>query len=71
MYIRIADDGVGVKEEEKDLIFLRGHGRNTGMGLFLIREILEITRIEIFERGTPGEGAVFEIMVLEGGYRRG
>jgi len=34
---------------------------NTGLGLFLSREILAITSITIRETGIPGEGARFEI----------
>ncbi|MDD1695992.1 MAG: PAS domain S-box protein, partial [Methanoregula sp.] len=34
------DDGTGIPPGEKDLIFERGHGKNTGYGLFLVREIL-------------------------------
>ncbi|HWQ67892.1 MAG TPA: PAS domain S-box protein [Methanospirillum sp.] len=57
------DDGDGIAETEKELIFEKGHGKNTGFGLFLIREILALTGITIYERGSEGEGAVFEIIV--------
>ena len=43
--------------------------KNTGLGLFLVREILSITGIKIRETGVPGKGARFEILVPEGGYR--
>jgi signal transduction histidine kinase len=43
--------------------------KNTGLGLFLSREILAITGITITENGTPGKGARFEITVPEGMYR--
>ncbi len=61
--IQIKDDGQGVADEEKEKIFIRGHGKNKGMGLFLVREILKITEIEIHEVGVKGEGATFEMMV--------
>jgi PAS domain S-box-containing protein len=64
------DDGVGIPTEEKEKIFERGFGKNTGMGLFLAREILSITGITITETGVPGKGARFEIMVPTGGYRK-
>jgi signal transduction histidine kinase len=64
------DDGIGIPVEDKERIFLRGYGRNTGRGLFLIREILNMTGISIVENGTPGEGVRFEILVPLGGYRR-
>ena len=57
------DDGAGVPPGEKERIFERGYGDNTGLGLFLVREILEITGIAIHESGEPGEGARFEIAV--------
>ena len=63
------DDGVGIAGEEKDRIFSRGYGKNTGYGLFLIREILSITGLCIAERGVFGEGARFEITVPPGMYR--
>lgn len=64
------DDGVGIAEEEKASIFQRGYGAHTGIGLFLSREILSITGLEIRETGIPGEGARFEIMVPSGKWRR-
>ncbi|MBP1928126.1 PAS domain S-box-containing protein [Methanolinea mesophila] len=57
------DDGIGIPDAEKELIFIRGFGKNTGLGLFLIREILSITGMSIKERGTYGKGARFEIMI--------
>lgn len=62
------DDGIGIPREDKDKIFDRGFGKNTGLGLFLIREILSITGITIQENGTPGEGARFGIRVPKGAY---
>jgi len=55
------DDGVGVARDEKEKIFTYAHGMNTGLGLFLAREILAITGIAIKETGVPGRGARFEI----------
>jgi PAS domain S-box-containing protein len=63
------DNGVGVPLDQKERIFKRGIGRNTGMGLFLTREILDITGISIRETGTPGSGARFEITVPAGNFR--
>jgi PAS domain S-box-containing protein len=57
------DDGDGVPDEEKELIFGRGFGKNTGLGLALSREILAITGITIAESGLPGKGARFEMVV--------
>ena len=63
------DDGVGVMVDEKEMIFTRGFGKNTGMGLFLAREILLITGITLTETGEPGKGARFEITVPKGAWR--
>lgn len=64
------DDGCGIPYEEKGRIFDHGYGKNTGLGLFLAREILSITGLSIRETGDPGKGARFEILVPEGKWRR-
>jgi signal transduction histidine kinase len=63
------DDGVGIPETEKARIFSRGIGKNTGLGLFLTREILAITRIGIQETGEYRKGARFTIRIPRGAYR--
>jgi PAS domain S-box-containing protein len=63
------DDGVGVAGEDKDKIFERGFGKNTGFGLAISRDILSITGITITETGVPGKGARFEIMLPKEAYR--
>jgi PAS domain S-box-containing protein len=63
------DDGIGIPVEMKEKIFDHGVGKNTGLGLFLTREILSITSITIRENGEPGKGARFEIRVLKGMYQ--
>ena len=63
------DDGDGVSTEEKEKIFDQGFGKNTGLGLALSREILDITGITIRETGEPGKGARFEMVVPKGAYR--
>jgi signal transduction histidine kinase len=63
------DDGNGVPAEDKQRIFIRGVGTNTGDGLFFVRTILSITGMTIREEGVPGEGARFVIEVPEGSWR--
>ncbi|NLW77543.1 MAG: hypothetical protein GXY18_14160 [Methanomicrobiales archaeon] len=63
------DNGIGIAAPEKERIFESGFGRNTGLGLFLVKEILSLTDITIHETGDPGKGARFEIIVPKGGYR--
>jgi len=63
------DNGVGIPANEKEQIFLRGFGKHTGLGLFLVREILDITGISIKETGEKGKGARFEMAVPRGMWR--
>jgi signal transduction histidine kinase len=69
MVIVCEDNGAGIDPEEKDNIFRKGFGKDSGLGLFLIREILSITEITIEECGELGKGARFEIHVPEGNWR--
>ena len=63
------DNGVGIYPENKEQLFLEGHGRNHGMGLFLSKEILNITGISIQEKGLPSRGVIFEIDIPKGSFR--
>ncbi len=63
------DNGVGIPEGEKEKIFERGYGKHTGLGMFLVREILALTGITIRETGILGRGARFEIKVPEEQFR--
>ena len=63
------DFGPGVPDEEKELIFQRGFGKGTGLGLFLAREILALTGMTIKETGIPGHGARFVIHIPEWKFR--
>ena len=65
----VEDDGPGIPAGEKDRIFDRGFGKNTGLGLFLAKEILGITGISIRETGVPGQGARFEMTIPAGAFR--
>jgi K+-sensing histidine kinase KdpD len=65
------DNGVGVPVGDKVRIFRRGVGKNQGLGLFLIRSILDITNIKIQETGEPEKGARFEMEIPKGYFRRG
>lgn len=65
----MADDGVGIADEDKNQIFQRGFGKNTGLGLFLIQEILSFTQMTIRETGRVGKGARFEIHIPAGKWR--
>jgi len=69
--ITFSDNGVGVTEDKKKEIFKKGFGKNTGLGLFLTRQILSITGISILESGIPGKGARFEIIVPKDHFKQG
>jgi PAS domain S-box-containing protein len=69
LVIRIEDDGIGIPPHDKETIFRKGFGKNTGLGLFLSREILSITNITIKESGEFQHGARFEMCVPKGIYR--
>lgn len=69
--IEIKDNGIGIPESMKKAIFEKGVGKNTGLGLFLIRSILSITGLEIDEIGVEGEGARFIITIPHGNWRSG
>ena len=70
LIITVKDNGMGVAAELKEKIFDHGYGSNTGLGLFLVREILGITGMEINEVGEPGEGALFEIKIPADHFRK-
>lgn len=62
--VRIADNGRGIAVDLKERIFdafmtTREHG--TGLGLALVRRIIEGHGGGVFETGVPGEGADFAI----------
>jgi PAS domain S-box-containing protein len=63
------DNGMGIAEGDKVKLFTKGFGKNTGLGLFLSREILSLTGITITEDGEPGTGARFRIRVPAGCWR--
>jgi PAS domain S-box-containing protein len=64
------DDGVGISTEGREHLFEKGYGKNTGLGLFFIRDMLAITGITITENGKVGQGVRFEMMVPSGSWRR-
>ncbi len=61
------DNGVGIPSDSKEKVFELECGHH---GLYLAREILALTGIQMVERGEEGEGVRFEIVVPRGSYRR-
>jgi PAS domain S-box-containing protein len=69
LHVICEDNGVGVPTDAKEKIFNRQFFRETGLDMYLAREILSITGISIVETGVYGTGARFEIHVPKGEYR--
>ncbi|UCE91128.1 MAG: PAS domain S-box protein [Methanobacteriota archaeon] len=69
LVLAYSDDGVGIPPEDKQRIFEKGYGKDSGLGLFLVREVLGMTGIDIREVGTQGSGTIFEMTVPPGKFR--
>jgi signal transduction histidine kinase len=67
--IIIQDNGDGIPEQYRERLFHRGQGSNTGLGLYLSKEILATEDITIDEESKPGEGARFVLRIPQDRYR--
>jgi PAS domain S-box-containing protein len=63
------DDGIGIPADMKERLFTKGFGKGHGFGLFLSREILSITGINMTEESEEGKGAKFVISTPHSGIR--
>lgn len=62
--IIVADNGVGIPEEIKKKIFESGYSRKGGgLGLFLVKKIVEMLKGSIMVYDNKPRGAVFEIRI--------
>ncbi len=63
--IRIEDDGIGIPEEDKETIFEKGYTtdeeRGTGLGLYLVRRLLDIYDGSIDVKNSELGGARFDV----------
>ena len=68
--IQVADEGIGIKNEFKELIFERffrigdeetRDTKGTGLGLFLVKEIVKLHDGEIICRDNSPKGTIFDI----------
>ena len=59
------DNGVGIPEANKSKLFTEGFttGKGSGYGLSLIRRIIQVYGWTIMEKGKPGKGAKFIIVI--------
>jgi signal transduction histidine kinase len=64
----VENNGASIPATDKDKIFERGYGKGTGWGLFLAREILAVTDMDITESGEEGKGVRFEITLPPGSF---
>ena len=69
LFLIFEDDGPGIPDDKKEVIFERGSITRNGSGLFMVREILEITGITICETGEYGKGTRFRMDIPRDGYR--
>ena len=63
------DDGQGIPDADKKMIFEWGYKNRMGHGLHFVSEMLAITDMSIKETGEYGKGARFEVFVPNGSYR--
>jgi PAS domain S-box-containing protein len=61
------DDGVGISICNKTQLFSRGFGKNTGLGLFLVKKIVESYGWQVEEEGEESKGAKFVFMIPDKG----
>ena len=59
------DNGVGIPEANKQKLFTEGFttGKSKGLGLFLIKKMVEVYGWKISEEGEPSKGARFAISI--------
>lgn len=70
LIIYYEDNGVGIRNEDKVKIFKTGFGKNTGLGLYLAKEILMVHDCSIIETGIPMSGVRFEITIPSNRWRK-
>lgn len=67
---KISDDGIGISEDKLDKIWLRFYqvdpsknGDNSGLGLSMVKKIIELHKGEIFVESELGKGTTFTIIL--------
>ena len=67
---KISDDGIGILEDKLDKIWLRFYqvdpsknGDNSGLGLSMVKKIVELHKGEIFVESELGKGTTFTIIL--------
>lgn len=68
--IKVFDNGIGIKEEDKETIFkmfkrLHTDIEGTGVGLFIVKRIVETAGGKVEVESTVGKGSVFKIFLKQ------
>lgn len=63
------DNGLGIPAVKKHQIFEYDSGIHAGIGLFICRQVVEVSGMTIVETGEEGRGVRFEIHIPAGVYR--
>ncbi len=72
IHIEVYDTGIGIVEDQLDMIFERFHQTDssstrkfggTGLGLAICKKIIEWHNGTIWARSIPGEGSVFHVLL--------
>ena len=68
--IKISDDGIGIAKDQLDKIWLRFYqvdpsknGDNSGLGLSMVKKIIELHNGKIFVKSELGKGTTFTIIL--------
>jgi PAS domain S-box-containing protein len=64
------DDGPGISDKARSDLFNRPVTGTKGLGLFLVREVLKVTGMDMRECGREGEGVSFEIPIPADNWRK-
>jgi signal transduction histidine kinase len=70
--VRVSDTGIGIAPEHLDQIFepfwqvdshQRSHDGGTGLGLSVVRSLMQLLRGEVSVESAPGQGSTFTVSV--------
>jgi len=64
------DDGPGISDKARADLFNKPASGTKGLGLFLVREVLKVTGMDMSECGREGNGACFEISIPADNWRK-
>lgn len=68
LVVSVADNGIGIEKQEQRYIFEKYHRvaskvEGNGVGLYLVKQILETAGGKISVKSKPGEGSVFSVFL--------